>query len=177
MIAIFIPFFREGSLVASYNLGLWRINITYEGLAIFINVIIKSWLCMLCLIVLSSSTRFTDMLMGMQKLKIPSIFIQIISFMYRYLFVLSDQVMRMKMARDSRNFGGKRKNIFKTIGNIIGILFIRSYERGERIYASMLSRGYDGQMPEMRKLRFVPSDGYFSIAIVILLVSPALLWW
>jgi cobalt/nickel transport system permease protein len=52
--------------------------------------------------------------------------------------------MRMQMARDSRNFGMNHRNIFRTMGNMIGMLFVRSYERAERIYAAMLSRGYSG---------------------------------
>jgi len=127
MIAIFIPFFKQGQVAVSYDMGLWRIAITYEGLSLLLNVVIKSWLCILCLIVLSSSTKFADLLRGMYELKVPQVFIQIIAFMYRYIFVLADQAMRMQMARDSRNFGMNRKNIFNTIGNMVGVLFIRSY--------------------------------------------------
>ena len=55
--------------------------------------------------------------------------------MYRYIFILMDEVMRMRQARDSRNFGGGRQRQVQTVGNMIGTLFLRSYERGERVYA------------------------------------------
>ena len=177
MIAIFIPFFKEGKEVWGWNIWLWHISLTNEGLSALVNVIIKAWLSMLCLIVLTSSSKFVDLLQGMQQLKAPAIFVQIISFMYRYIFVLVDQVMRMQMARDSRNFGGNRWIIFKTMGNMIGTLFIRSYERGERIYAAMLARGYTGEFPSTSRSQFRLTDATFSAALAVLLVCPALLWW
>ncbi len=97
--------------------------------------------------------------------------------MYRYLFVIADQAMRMQMARDGRNFGATRKNIFKTMGNMIGTLFIRSYERAERIYAAMLSRGYNGQELVARPLKFSASDACFALALLIFLICPVIFWW
>jgi len=113
----------------------------------------------------------------MKRLGVPKIFVLIISFMYRYVFVLVDQVMRMKQARDSRNFGGKYLYQFNTLGNMIGTLFIRSYERGERIYAAMLARGYNGEIVESHRLHYQPVDAYFSIVLFILLISPPIIWW
>lgn len=177
MIAIFIPFFKEGNEIWGWNVWAWHIGITYEGLAVLVNVIIKGWLSMLCLIVLTSSSKFADLLQGMYRLKVPLIFVQIISFMYRYIFVLIDQAMRMQMARDSRNFGVNRWVIFKTMGNMIGMLFIRSYERGERIYAAMLSRGYTGEFPATSRLRFRLTDACFATTLAMLLICPVIFWW
>ena len=177
MIAIFVPFFKQGQVAASYDIGAWHIAITYEGLAVLINVIVKSWLCILCLIILSSSTKFEELMHGMHRLKVPQVFVQITSFMYRYMFVLADQAMRMQMARDSRNFGLNRRNIFKTMGNMIGMLFIRSYERAERIYAAMLSRGYNGEIIVVNQLRFRLPDAYFALSMALLLICPAIMWW
>jgi cobalt/nickel transport system permease protein len=177
MIAIFMPFFKQGQVAASYDIGAWHIAITYEGLAVLVNVIIKSWLCILCLIVLSSSTKFEELLHGMYRLKVPQVFVQITSFMYRYMFVIADQAMRMQMARDSRNYGLNRSNIFKTLGNMIGMLFIRSYERAERIYAAMLSRGYNGEIIVVNQLKFRLPDAFFAFSLALLLICPAILWW
>ncbi|MFA5066339.1 MAG: cobalt ECF transporter T component CbiQ [Dehalococcoidia bacterium] len=177
MVVVFVPFFKQGEVAVSYDIGVWHIAVTYEGLEVMVNVIVKSWLCILCLIVLSSSTKFEELLHGMYRLKVPQVFVQITSFMYRYMFVLADQAMRMQMARDSRNFGVNRRNIFKTMGNMIGMLFIRSYERAERIYAAMLSRGYNGDIVVVNQLRFRLPDAYFALSICLLLVCPAILWW
>ena len=177
MVAIFVPFFKQGQVAGSYDIGAWHIAVSYEGLSVLINVVVKSWLCMLCLIILSSSTKFEQLLQGMSGLKVPQVFVQIISFMYRYMFVIADQAMRMQMARDSRNFGMNRRNIIKTTGNMVGMLFIRSYERAERIYAAMLSRGYNGEIIVVNELRFRLPDAYFALALSLLLVCPAILWW
>jgi len=177
MVAVFIPFFKQGQVAWSCNIGDWRIAVTWEGLLVLATVLIKSWLSILSLILLSSSTRMAGLLEGMKRLGTPKIFILIVSFMYRYLFVLADQMLRMRQARDSRNFGGSRRRQFQTLGNMIGMFFIRSYERAERIYAAMLARGYNGEIPVVQKLHFRSPDAYFSLALALLLVCPAILWW
>ena len=105
----------------------------------------------------------------------PRVMIMILSFMYRYIFVLVDEVMRMRQARDSRNFGGSRLWHLKTIGNMTGTLFIRSYERGERVYAAMLARGFDGHSRTLDRLNFSQADAYFGIgfSLVLILTSVA----
>lgn len=100
----------------------------------------------------------------------PRVMIMILSFMYRYIFVLVDEVMRMRQARDSRNFGGKRLWQLRTIGNMIGTLFIRSYERGERVYAAMLARGFDGHSRTLDRLNFRQADAYFGIGLSLILI-------
>jgi cobalt/nickel transport system permease protein len=172
LIAIFIPFFKGGEVAWSCNIWLWQISITYNGLIILTNVLVKSWLCILALILLSSTTRLDDLLKGLKQLGMPQVMILILSFMYRYIFVLVDEAMRIQQARDSRNFGGSWLHHMKTIGHMVGTLFIRSYERGERIYAAMLARGFDGQVRTLYKLRFKQSDAYFSVAFSLLLVLP-----
>jgi cobalt/nickel transport system permease protein len=177
MVAVFTPFVRQGQVAASCDIGTWHIAVTYEGLAVLVNTAVKSWLCILCLIILSSSTKFERLLQGMYWLKVPRILVQVTSFMYRYMFVIADQAMRMQMSRDSRNFGMNRRNIFRTMGNMVGTLFIRSYERAERIYAAMLSRGYNGEISGLNTLRFNLPDAYFLLTLSVLLVCPAILWW
>jgi cobalt/nickel transport system permease protein len=172
MVAIFIPFFKEGEVAGSYNIWLWQISITYSGLFILANVVVKSWLCILALILLSSTTRLDDLLKALKQLGMPQVMILILSFMYRYIFVLVDEVMRIQQARDSRNFGGSWLYHLKTIGHMVGTLFIRSYERGERIYAAMLARGFDGQVRTLHKLRFKQADVYFGAAFSLVLVLP-----
>lgn len=177
MIALFIPFFKQGEVAGSYNIWLWQVSVTYSGLLVLANVVTKAWLCILSLILLSSTTRLADLLKGLKQLKVPQVIVLILSFMYRYIFVLADEVMRMKQARDSRNFGGRRLHQLKTIGNMIGMLFIRSYERGERVYAAMLARGFDGEVRTLRTLSFSWADAYFSVAFVLALIVPGVLWW
>ena len=177
LVAIFIPFFKSGEAAGSYNIWLWQVSVTYDGLLILANVVVKAWLSILSLILLSAATKFTELLKGLRQLGVPKVIVLILSFMYRYVFVLVDEVMRMRRARDSRNFGGSRLHQLRTIGNMIGTLFIRSYERGERIYAAMLSRGFDSNVRSLRQLSFKRVDAYFGVAFGLALIASTIIFW
>jgi cobalt/nickel transport system permease protein len=170
MIAIFIPFFKEGEVAGSYNIWLWQVSVTYSGLQVLWNILAKAWLSILSLILLTSTTKMTNLLNGLEQLGMPKVMVMILSFMYRYIFVVVDEVMRMKQARDSRSFGGSRLWQLRTIGNMVGTLFIRSYERGERVYAAMLARGFDGQTRTLDRLNFRQADAYFGISFSLILI-------
>jgi len=170
MIAIFIPFFKEGEVAGSYNMWLWQVTVTYSGLQVLTNILIKAWLSILSLIWLTSTTKLPNLLHGLERLRMPKIMVMILSFMYRYLFVVVDEAMRMKQARDSRNFGGGRLWQIRTIGNMIGTLFIRSYEKGERVYVAMAARGFDGQSRTLNHLNLKPTDAYFGIGCILILI-------
>jgi len=170
LIAIFIPFFREGDIAGSYNVWLWQVSVTHSGLAVLRNILIRAWLSILSLILLTSTTRLSDLLKGLEQLHMPRVMVMVLSFMYRYIFVLVDEVMRMKQARDSRNFGGRRWWQIRTVGNMIGTLFIRAYERGERVYAAMVARGFDGRSRTLKRLEFKPVDAYFGLSLTLLVI-------
>ena len=170
LIAIFVPFFKEGEVAGSYNIWLWQVSVTHSGLQVLWNILAKAWLSILSLILLTSTTMVATLLTALEGLRMPRVIVMILSFMYRYIFVLVDEVMRMKQARDSRNLGGKRLWQMRTIGNMIGTLFIRSYERGERVYAAMAARGFDGQTRTLDRLRFRKADAYFGISLSLVLV-------
>lgn len=169
MIAIFIPFLKEGEVAGGYSFGSLKLTVTYDGLTILWNVLIKSYLSILCLILISTTTKFTRLLKALESLKFPSIIIMIISFMYRYIFVLADELMRMKRAKDSRTVGGSRLSQVKTLANMLGMLFLRSYERGERVYAAMVSRGFDGKARTLSRFHLRKGDIGYSLLVITLL--------
>lgn len=171
MIAIFVPFFKEGEVAGSYNIWLWRLTVTYSGIQVLINILIKAWLSMLSLIWLTSTTKLTHLLHALEQLRFPHVLVMILSFMYRYIFVIVDETMRMKQARDSRNLGGGRLWQLRTIGSMIGTLFVRSYERSERVYAAMVARGFDGRSRPLECLSFTKADAIFGICLGLILVS------
>ncbi len=163
MIAIFIPFFKEGEVAGSYNIWLWQVSVTYGGLQVLANIVIKAWLSILILIWLTSTTKLPDLLRGLEQLRMPRVMVMILSFMYRYLFLLVDEAMRMRQARDSRNFSGSWLWQLRPVGNMVGTLFMRSYERGERVYVAMVARGFDGQVRTLNRLNFRLADACFGI--------------
>ena len=169
LVALFAPFLKEGEVIASYSFGFFELGITYAGVMIFLNVLMKSWLSSLSMIILVSTTTSPELLKGFERLKMPRVIVMIISFMYRYIFVIAGELMNMKKARDSRSFGGGRIWHIKTIGNMIAVLFIRSYERGERVYYAMLSRGFSGSIRTLDDSRIRGADVLFAAIIFLIL--------
>jgi len=174
LVAIFIPFFKEGEVAGSINIWTWQVSVTHSGLQVLWSILAKSWLSILSLILLTSTTSFSSLLRGLERLRMPRVIVMLLSFMYRYMFLLTDEVMRMKQARDSRNLGGKRLRQIRTIGNMIGTLFIRSYERGERVYTAMVARGFDGHSRTLDNLHFSLTDAVFVAGLGLALVSISL---
>ena len=170
VVAISIPFMKRDAVGGGYNLGLRGLSVSQSGLWILWNVIIKSSLGVFSIILLSSTTAFPQLIRGMERLCSPKIFTILASFMYRYSFILIDEMQRMKRARDSRCFGGRWFWQSRVIGHMVGTLFLRSFHRGERVYLAMLSRGYHGTMPETTAGRFGLDE------ILFLFISPVLLF-
>ncbi len=170
LVAIFIPFFKEGEVAGSYNIWLWQVSVTHSGLQILWNILARAWLSILSLILLTSTTKFSNLLKGLEQLRLPKVIVMLMSFMYRYIFILVDEVMRMRQARDSRNFGGKLRWRIGTVGNMIGTLFIHSYERGERVYAAMMARGFDGHSRTLDRIHFSRVDACFIACLSLALI-------
>lgn len=145
-------FTREGSTIATVPLLGWTASA--EGLTAVASIMLRSWFAVLMAIVLTSCTTPIDLMRGMERLKTPRILASTIFFMYRYLFVIGGEGQRLMRARDARSAvsdrdlpaGGTVAWRGKILGNMVGSLFIRSYERSERIYAAMQARGYDGSI-------------------------------
>lgn len=165
-VAIFIPFIRGEKIVAEFSFLGFRLSASLEGLLIFCNILIKSYLSILCMILLIATTSFSSLLKAFEKLKFPALFIMIISFMYRYIFVLEDELMKMRMAKESRSIGGSRWFHLKALANMVGILFIRAYERAERVYLAMCSRGFDGEVKTIYDFKIERKDSCFLLSII-----------
>ncbi|KJR99331.1 MAG: hypothetical protein VR68_09440 [Peptococcaceae bacterium BRH_c4a] len=145
MLAVF-PFVVPGDAVITINLGLLTLDATDQGISRAAILSMRVLSAVLAVNLLTATTPFSDLMQAMRSLKVPDVFVQVLEFTVRYIFVLSDEVKRMKLARRSRCFqgGGSLLNMdaFRTLGCLVGVLFARSWERGERIYSAMLSRGY-----------------------------------
>jgi cobalt/nickel transport system permease protein len=158
----------------------FHISYSQEGLERFFSIAVKAWICVQASILLAATTRFPDLLNAFQQLKVPKLFIAIIGLMWRYLFVMADEVTRMLRARSSRSAfpsksgraGGSLFWRARVTGGMAGSLFLRSIERSERIYAAMLSRGYDGDLPNWDspamtlRERGVLATGFFLLVLL-----------
>lgn len=158
LVAITVLFSVSGQPLASFHFLLWDFTITDVGLLRFVSILIRSWLSVQMAILLVATARFPDVIHALEHLRVPSILTTIIAFLYRYLFVLGDEVFRLMRARESRSAApssllrvGRRSGMSavwraKVAGHMAGQLFLRSYERSDRVYNAMLSRGYKGHL-------------------------------
>ncbi len=172
IISILVPFFPGGSEVVW---GMGFLKIYREGLEKFLLINVKSVLALMMTIVLISTTDLSLFLRGMEKLRIPRLIIAILSFMYRFIFLLVDEVERMLMAYQSRYLSLSLRRRLGTLGNLIGMLFIRTYERGERIYLAMESRGFTGNIYTLQALQWKNSDSFAALLFMIVMLGPLLL--
>jgi len=166
MTAIFIPFMKTGGAGGGYSFGIGSAGVQRSGMMIFWNLLIKSGIAIFSMILLSSTTPFPSLMRGFERLRAPRVLVMLASFAYRYIFVLVDEAERMERARDSRCYGGRWLWHAKVIGQIIGTLFLRSYERAERVYVAMASRGFDGRIPAPAEARMPARDCAFVAASV-----------
>lgn len=136
--------FRDGG----HTLFRWGwIQITTEGLTVLGSVSLKAFLSLLILNTLILTTSVPALLHALTALKMPPLLVAILASMYRYITVLIDEFHSMQKAARSRNLMGNPKRQRIIVGNMFGSLFIRTYERGERVHQAMLARGYQGLPP------------------------------
>jgi cobalt/nickel transport system permease protein len=155
LVALPTVFTRAGSPLFELNLGFMHLTATQQGLEFFVSVLLKSWASVTGAVLLTATTPFVRILEALRALRVPRTLIAIVSFMYRYLFVLVDESQRLLRARSARSAhvsdraGGTIRWRAKTAGGMAGSLFVRTYDRSERIYQAMLARGYDGQVRQL----------------------------
>lgn len=172
--AVPIIFTASGPVLATFAIGSWEISISQVGLERFISIGLKSWISIQAAIVLAASTPFPEILVAMRAIRFPKLIVAIFGLMWRYLFVLVDEVIRLNRARASRSghpdtptgkTGGRLIWRAKVTGGMVGSLFLRALERSDRIYMAMVSRGYDGE------IRTLPLPGLKPVDWLILIVS------
>ncbi|MEI8334715.1 MAG: cobalt ECF transporter T component CbiQ [Chloroflexota bacterium] len=165
--ALPLVFTRPGDIIATIPIGPVTLSISGQGLQEFATIALKSWVSVQVALLLTFTTPFHDLVDGLRALRMPRIIVSTISFMYRYLAVLSDEAGRMMRARASRSAdidghgGGTVVWRMRVVGGMVGSLFLRSYERSERVYAAMQSRGFQGDLKHMHGRPLDASDWTF----------------
>jgi len=129
----------------------------------FASILVKFALTISAALLLIATTSFPGICRGLRRLGIPAVFVSQLLFLYRYLFVLMEEAMRVVRARDMRSFGTRGTGV-RVLVRIVGTLFLRTVERAERIYGAMLARGFRGEAPSMRREALRPSDALFLLA-------------
>lgn len=151
--------------------SLGPLKITTEGLIVLGSVTTKALLSLIMLNLLTLTTSIPALLNALVALRTPRLLVATLASMYRYISVLMGEFNAMRRAAASRNFTGNGSWQREVLGNMIGALFIRTYERGDRVYQAMLARGYQGVPPVFD----VPSGGRRDIVALTLTLILALL--
>lgn len=171
--AIFSP---QGRALAEWHfLGL-NLSPTDFGLIRFGSVLLRSWLSVQMGILLVATTPFPDLIHALEHLHVPRVLTAIIAFLYRYLFVLGDEVLRLLRARQARSAaapgqksGGSVWWRGRVAGYMAGQMFLRSYERSERVYQAMLARGFKGHLRTLHPHVLTRRDG-MALGLFLLMV-------
>lgn len=187
MAALSVPFIREGQPVITLPVLSWRLILTDVGLLRMATILARSWLSVLAVITLALTAHLTELVRAMRGVGVPLVLTSILLLMYRYLYVLVDEAMRLMRARDARTVepapGHKGPSLLwraRVTGDIIGTLFLRTYERSERIYQAMLARGFTGELRALTEPSLSRHDlvwGSAGIALLALVAVLANVYW
>lgn len=142
VLAVALPFAGHGERVTWLGMSL-----SVDGLYGAWNIFAKGTLGVLASLLLAATTTTRDLILGLDRLRCPRVFTQIATFMLRYMDILADDARRMRVARLSRGYDPRFLWQVKAFAVSVGALFLRAFERGERVYLAMLSRGYAGRLP------------------------------
>jgi cobalt/nickel transport system permease protein len=165
-VAVFVPFVRGGPQV---QVG--PFSLSEAGLATFALVSAKATIGTVSAVLLGATTSFPDVLHGLERMRAPRLLTLIAAFMYRYLFVIADEARRMRAALAARGYRPRHAIQAAAIGRVVTALFLRSYDRGERVYLAMLARGYQGAMPRLSALALRRVDVLFVAGLAAALLS------
>jgi cobalt/nickel transport system permease protein len=166
IVGALVPFARPGGRA----FGLGPVTVYETGLLVFAAVAAKAAIGTLSAALLGATTTFPSVLRGLEELRVPRLLVQIAGFMYRYLFVIVEEVGRMRAALAARGYRPRHALHAGPMGRVATAMFLRTYGRGERVHEAMLARGYRGAMPQLAPLSLRAADVAFVGAVLVALV-------
>jgi cobalt/nickel transport system permease protein len=164
--AIFIGIFNP--LLDSGQVFIFNDLAVSAGWLSFFSIMLKFTLTVSTALLLVATTSFPGVCHALRQMGLPSLFVSQLLFLYRYIFVLMEETMRIVRARNMRSYGQSGKGI-RIFVRLVGILFIRTVERAERVYFAMLSRGFQGDMPTLKRSHIKAGDLIFALSVAVFL--------
>lgn len=155
VVLIVLPFTVPGEAVLSVGF----LSVSQNGILLAVIISLKAFSVMFLVFPMLSTMKFVTFIKTLQHFKLPDKLVQMFTFIYRYVFVVSNELQKTFRSVSSRNVGKKTWMFrYHVLGNVIGMILVRSYERGERIRTAMLSRGYNGKMKTLSSFRMAKLD-------------------
>lgn len=167
LIALPLPFITPGTSLARIGYGAFLVTMTREGTYRAALFTLRVWVCVASSVLLISTTKFSELLHAMEKLRMPRVLVVMTSVTYRFIFLFTNEAYRMLLAMESRTVKKKGwRDTMRSLANIIATLFIRSYERGERVYFAMTARGYTGTIRSLDEMKVTRRDMLLALAFL-----------
>jgi cobalt/nickel transport system permease protein len=167
LFAVFLPFVGGGERTTVLG-----VSVSVSGLWAAWNIVAKATLGAWASILLAATTQVPLLLEGFARLRFPRVITSIMAFMIRYIDVVVGEWNRMLTALRSRAHRRRGLRSARALAAAIGSLFVRSYERGERVYMAMLARGYTGTMPTL-EARAAPTGRQWGAALALVAAASA----
>lgn len=176
VLAVLLPFTEGGIRVDVLGLSL-----SQSGLLAAWGIVVKGTLGVLISLTLAATTAPRELPVGLQRLRVPPVLLTIVVLMLRYLDLLLDEGRRMRLARLSRGDDPRTLHQVAATARGVGGLFLRAYERGEKVHLAMLSRGFAGELPELSSVRtrgvqWVHGTAPAAVAVAVAVVAHAAPW-
>ncbi len=159
-VGIFNPLFDQEILVTIGGLSI------PGGWVSFVSILIRFALCMSAALVLIATTGFYKICSSLQSLKVPPVLTVQLLLLYRYLFLLADEALRLSHARRLRSFGRRAEGL-RSSGALIASLLVRTLQRSRRIHEAMSARGFTLTLPQYEQ----PGIKWNDVALLVATVS------
>ena len=160
--AIFLPLLSTGG--ESWSVG--PLTVHERGLETLGAIAAKATIGTASAALLAMTTSFPAVLRGLEAMRMPQLFVLVAGFMYRYLFVIVEEMGRLRASLSSRGYRPTHALQAAPLGRAATAMFLRTYARGERVHRAMLARGYTGSMPQLEPLTLRRGDLAFAGLIV-----------
>lgn len=173
-IIIFQPFIHPGNILWSYS---W-LTVTDVGLNWAILLLVRIIVSLTAIVILSSTSPMQQIVTSLRRLKMPKDLAMILSIMVRFLFVFVDELAAIRRSQKSRNFHIHSKLTpykwrVKQVGYTVAMMFVKSYEQGERVYKSMVSRGFSDKSDLYNEKSSLEKSDYIYIFIILIIIIAA----
>ena len=172
---VFVPFFKPSEHFVVLLQSPFKVRLYVESTLFALHIICRAFIVLFSVVLLISVMPFRDILKVLQRIRVPDIFLRILSIFYRYLFIFSDEVEKMQKAIKARYLRRNSVLYFKMAANIAGTLFLRSLERGESTYQAMCARGFNGSFTDLPLPEWNRGEAVVAYLVLVLLLSASYL--
>jgi cobalt/nickel transport system permease protein len=174
--AISLPvlFITPGTSAFNANLGSLNFAVTFEGMQKLALFTVRVWFCVEVITLFILSTGFNAFLRILSSMRLPPILIQMFSLTYRYLFVSIHEIQKFLIAKEARTYVNRRTislNALKNSGALLATIFIRTYDRSERVYMAMKARGFDINNTNKSSIEPVRARDFVFVASTIVILG------